>query len=207
MKKKKINSNGYDYVDLGLPSGTLWAKMNVGASKPSDYGLYFQWGVTEGCAANQVGIGEGKKIFLNDDYKWAIKGSLSKYIKYTTNGASLELDDDAANANMGGSWHMPTPKKIQELFDNTTSKWTILDRIRGVEFTSIQDTSKSVFIPAAGYAWNGLVYYAGSTGHIWTSMLNACNVNEGHYLYFNLEGTGLGYDLRSDGLSVRGVIG
>ena len=66
------NNNGYDYVDLGLPSGTLWATMNVGASKPSDYGQYFQWGDTQGYTADQIGTSEGKKEFASDwsDYKW-----------------------------------------------------------------------------------------------------------------------------------------
>ena len=68
--------NGHDYVDLGLPSGTLWATMNVGASKPSDAGLYFQWGDTQGYTADQVGTGDGKKKFSSDwsDYKWNPSG-------------------------------------------------------------------------------------------------------------------------------------
>ena len=63
---KKTNNNGYDYVDFGLPSGTLWATCNVGASKPSDTGLYFQWGDTKGYTAEQVGK---DKQFDWDDYK------------------------------------------------------------------------------------------------------------------------------------------
>ena len=206
-EKKKINNNGFEYVDLGLPSGTLWSTCNVGANNPSDYGLYFQWGDTQGWTADQVGEGEGQKRFLYDDYKWAIKGSFSTFSKYTTIGASLELEDDAAHAHMGGDWHMPSPTQVQELLDNTIRKWTILDRRRGFEFASIKDESKSIFIPEAGYAWNGLVCYAGDTGHIWTSMLNACSVNTGQYLYFDLGGTDIGNDIRSYGFSVRGVIG
>ena len=67
---KEINSNGFGFVDLDLPSGTLWATSNVGASKPSDIGLYFQWGDVQGCTAEQVGANEGKKAFTCDDYKW-----------------------------------------------------------------------------------------------------------------------------------------
>ena len=113
---KKIN--GFEYVDLGLPSGTLWATMNVGASKPSDFGLYFQWGDTQGYTAAQVGK---DKQFTWNDYKFSIDGSSSNFSKYTTTGARLDLEDDAAHANMGGSWHMPTPEQCQELIDNTTS--------------------------------------------------------------------------------------
>ena len=99
--------NGHDYVDLGLPSGTLWATMNVGASEPSGAGLYFQWGDTSGYTANQVGTGDGEKKFSSDfsDYKF---GFYPNYSKYATEGAKLELEDDAAHVNMGGDWHMPT---------------------------------------------------------------------------------------------------
>ena len=115
-----LNNNGHDYVDLGLSSGTLWATMNVGASKPSDSGLYFQWGDITGYTAEQVGKGEGKKAFIWADYKWSIDGSSSNFSKYNTAGATLELADDAANANMGGSWHMPSPTQLKELTANTT---------------------------------------------------------------------------------------
>lgn len=96
-------TNGKDYVDLGLPSGTLWAAMNVGASKASDEGLYFQWGDTVGYTADQVGTGEGKKKFASDwsDYKWFSSANGGTLTKYTTTGATLELEDDAAHANMG----------------------------------------------------------------------------------------------------------
>ena len=102
----KPKPNGHDYVDLDLPSGTLWATMNVGASKPSDAGFYFQWGDTQGYTADQVGLGEGQKKFASDwsDYKFGVYPNFSKY---NTVGATLELADDAANVNMGGDWHMP----------------------------------------------------------------------------------------------------
>ena len=111
----------YDYVDLGLPSGTKWATQNVGASKPSEYGQYFQWGDTQGYTADEIGTGDGKKIFAKDwsDYK-RISGST--FTKYTTPGDTLELVDDAAHVNMGGDWHTPTPAQYIELLDNTTRK-------------------------------------------------------------------------------------
>lgn len=97
---KEINNNGHDFVDLGLPSGTLWATMNVGASKPSDYGLYFQWGDTQGCTADQIEKEDGKKRFSKDwsDYKFGVSPN---FTKYTTPGATLDLEDDAANVHMG----------------------------------------------------------------------------------------------------------
>ena len=202
FNNKKINNNGFNFVDLGLPSGTLWATMNVGASKPSDSGLYFQWGDTIGCRAEQVGKGEGKKAFIWADYKWnASKG----FTKYNTAGESLKLADDAANANMGGSWHMPTPTQIQELINETTSTWTQQDNVYGTLFTS--KNSKSIFIPAAGYASDGSLHDGGSEADVWSSMLSASSVNVGRYLYFGSSGASLNKYYRYSGFSVRGVIG
>ena len=206
MANKKINNNGYEYVDLELPSGTLWATCNVGASKPSDAGLYFQWGDTKGYTKEQIGNGEGQKKFASDesDYKF---GVYPNYTKYTTPGATLELEDDAAHANMGGEWHMPTPDQIKELIDNTTSTWTTQDGVNGRLFTSKKDGTKSIFIPAAGGAWGGSVRSSGDYGGVWSSLLYTDGVSCGQYLGF---GSGYvylySYKCRCYGLSVRGVI-
>ena len=207
--------NGYGYVDLGLPSGTKWATMNVGASKPSEAGLYFQWGDTQGYTKDQIGTGEGQKKFASDfnDYKWYLSGNLDdgniKYKKYTTTGATLELEDDAAHVNMGGDWHMPTPEQILELINtaNTTSTWTTQDGVNGRLFTSTKDNSKSIFIPAAGGAWVGSVQDSGDYGLVWSSILYTVNAGSGQGLGFYSGYVYLGYGYRFDGLSVRGVIG
>ena len=202
--------NGYDYVDLGLPSGTLWATCNIGASKPSEAGLYFQWGDTQGYTAGQVGYGEGQKHFTWNDYKWRLSGDSYDNIaftKYTTTGATLELEDDAAHVNMGGSWHMPSPDQIRELIDNTTSEWTSLDGVNGRLFTSKKDGSESIFIPAAGGACDGSVQSSGDGGGIWSSMLSTDVVDGGQDLYFLSGDVDLSYSYRSNGLSVRGVVG
>lgn len=201
--------NGYDYVDLGLPSGTLWATMNVGASKASDAGLYFQWGDTSGYTADQVGTGEGQKMFASDwsDYKWSIDGSSTNFSKYTTSGATLDLEDDAAHVNMGGDWHMPSPKQIKELVDNTTTAWTTSeDGIEGMKFTSTTN-GKFIFIPAAGFAYNGLVDNNGDWGGIWAPMLGSAQTGSGLVLGSNGAGTTSNLSTRSNGCSVRGVIG
>lgn len=203
---KEINNNGYDYVDLGLPSSTLWATCNVGSDKPSEYGLYFQWGDTVGYTADQVGTGEGQKKFASDesDYKF---GVYPNYSKYTTTGATLELEDDAAHVNMGGKWHMPSPTQIQELIDNTTSAWTTQDGVNGRLFTSKSNPSKSIFIPATGSAWDGSVQFSGGYGGVWSSVLYADVVTHGQSLGFSSGNVLLDYGLRFYGLSVRGVIG
>ena len=196
---KDINNNGFDYVDLGLPSGTLWATMNVGASKPSDYGLYFQWGDTVGYTKDQVGK---DKQFNWSDYKWSINGSSTNFSKYGTK--ALELEDDAAHANMGGDWHIPTYEQVYELFGGTDYKFTTLDGIEGASFTSKNDSSKSIFIPAAGKALNGSIIQSGNGVGSWIN--NLSSNDNGFCFYIDSSGDGVFNLPRYCGLSVRGVI-
>lgn len=202
---KGINNNGYDYVDLGLPSGTKWATCNVGANNPSECGLYFQWGDTKGYTKDQVGK---DKQFASDwsDYKWGISPN---FTKYTSTGEALELEDDAVHANMGGSWHMPTPTQIQELLNTayTSNEWSTQDGVNGRLFTSKSNPSKSIFIPAAGYACDGSVYVVGDEADVWASMLYTDDVDFGQYLGFVSDGAVLYDSSRFCGFSVRGVIG
>ena len=207
QSKEKINNNEFKYVDLELPSGTLWATCNVGADKPSDYGMYFQWGDTSGYEAYKVGTGDGKKKFAPDssDYKWY---SGSTFTKYTTPGATLDLEDDAAHVHMGGDWHMPRPTQIQELLDNTTNTWVTMNDENGRLFISNKDDSKYIFIPAAGLAFDGFVRNSDQLGCIWSSMISSLGNLYGQYLYFDMWGAKLYYGHeRWLGMSVRGVIG
>jgi hypothetical protein len=197
------------FVDFGLPSGTLWATCNVGASTPTDNGFYFQWGDTVGYTADQVGT---DKQFSWTDCKWRLSGdsfdniAFTKYNK-TDNKTVLELEDDAANVNMGGNWHIPTPAQIYELEDNTIRKWTTLDGVSGITFTSKNDNSKFIFFPAAGSVSDGSVQYNGSRCYVWSSMIDKDSISIGRDLFFSSEGGNLYYSSRCDGLSVRGVIG
>ncbi|MBQ3324036.1 MAG: hypothetical protein IJG81_04250 [Muribaculaceae bacterium] len=135
----------YEYVDLGLPSGTLWATMNVGADSPEDYGDYFAWGETE-----------PKDYYNWSNYKWC-NGTYNSITKYCNNGkfgivdnkTELDLDDDAAYVNMGPGWRMPSTEQIQELIDNCNSKWTKRNDVKGVLLTS-KKNGASLFLPAAG---------------------------------------------------------
>ena len=210
---KDINTNGFEFVDLGLPSGTLWSTCNVGADKPSDFGLYFQWGDVQGYTQDQIGY--GKKKFSSDwsDYKWLRNDAFTNYrnafVKYRNSGLVLDildLEDDAANVNMGGSWHIPTPEQLKELINETTSDWVKMDNVNGRLFTS-KNNGKSIFIPAAGYASNGSVYVSGSYGLVWASMLDTDGVRYGQYLNFDSSYINLYNYSRYNGLSVRGVIG
>ena len=193
------------YVDLGLPSGLKWAKCNVGAEKETDYGYYFQWGETT----------------PDTDYTWAdykyCNGSSTTMTKYCTdslngtvdNRTKLEDEDDAARANMGGDWRMPTQTEIQELLENTENEW-IFDYngtgVSGRKFTSKTNTSKYIFFPAAGGCDQRSVYDVGSYGDVWSSSLNISNPYSAWYLVFNSVNCGMGrFGNRYYGKSVRGV--
>ena len=110
---------------------------------------------------------------------------------------------------MGSDWHMPTPEQISELINtvNTTSTWTTKDGVNGRLFTSKKDPSKSIFVPAAGNAWNGSVEDSGDFGFVWSSVLGAGNVDYGQSFSFSSGSVDLGGSGRCSGLPVRGVVG
>ena len=108
--------NGHAYVDLGLPSGTKWATMNVGANSETDYGLYFAWGETQGYTASQVG---SDIQFSWDDYKYGTSSSNFTEYNSTDGKTVLDLEDDAAHVNWGGDWHMPNRAQCLELLMET----------------------------------------------------------------------------------------
>lgn len=107
----------YESVDLGLPSGTLWATMNVGATKPQQYGDYYAWG--------EVEI-KDETAYTYNKYRFYPGNVVDEYTKYnsTDNKMTLDLTDDVANVVMGGKWHMPSRAQLNELTANTTSSWT-----------------------------------------------------------------------------------
>lgn len=117
----------YKKIDLGLPSGTLWADRNIGASNIYDYGKLFQWGDTTPYDVPQHtgnSVNEGQKAFSWNDYKWSASGNGSKFTKYNTTDrkSTLDLEDDAAHVNMGSDWRMPTQQQVTELFNGTTQE-------------------------------------------------------------------------------------
>lgn len=205
MTNKNFNNNGFNFVDLGLPSKTLWTTANVGASDPSDAGLYFQWGDVQGYKAEQVGV---DKNFTWDEYKFSINGSGTNFTKYTNREAKLELKDDAANHYMGGDWHMPTIGQINELIENATNSLATMFGVEGKLFTSKKDKTKFIFIPAAGGALANSIGISGFNGYIWSSMLSFGRVGSAKYLSFNDKEIYNDYcNVRCFGFPVRGVIG
>ena len=201
---ENLVDNGFDYIDLGLPSGTLWATCNVGASKPNEPGLYFQWGDTVGYTKDQIGK---DKQFTWADYKWNPSGDGETFTKYKNPGDKLELKDDAAHVYMGGSWHIPSPEQIQELIYNTFQGRVMMERIGGNLFVSLKDMSKELCFPAVGHAENGSI--RGYNGHSisWSSALSTHTTDFGQFLSDSDTSTYLSSYSRCYGFTIRGVIG
>ena len=176
----------HEYVDLGLPSGTLWATCNIGASSPEDYGYYFAWGETE-----------PKEFCDAFNYKWfnvidSTHFELTKYCtdsNYGTVDGKTELDpeDDAAYVNWGSSWCMPTKEQINELISTCRAEWTTQNGVNGRLFTG--PNGNTIFFPAAGYNWEE-VTLAGEFGYYWTKTLYTDDEREigpvlAHYFQFH----------------------
>ena len=202
--------NGHPYVEIG---GLKWATMNVGATSVTDYGLYFQWGDTQGYTASQVGSGEGKKAFSWADYKYGNGTSspgatgMTKY-NATDGLTTLEAVDDAAVANWGGSWRMPTTAEFQALGAAVNTAWTQVNNVYGILCTDKTDSSKTLFFPAAGYCDSGSVIDVGDDGNYWSSSLDTGSRQGAYYLFFDSYGASWddGYD-RFYGFAVRPVVG
>ena len=197
------NNGGHDYVDLGLPSGTLWATCNVGANAPEEYGDYFAWGETT-----------PKTTYVWSNYEYCNGGdgwnTLTKYCNnssygyngFTDNLTVLEASDDAATAQWGSGWRMPTQAEWQELLNNTTKIWTTQNGLKGKRFTA--SNGKSIFLPAAGVRFDDL-HSAGTWGFYWSSSLYLDGPVNARNIGFNSNSVPHSYGHRRDGCSVRPV--
>lgn len=145
----------HEYVDLGLPNGTLWATYNIGANKPEEHGFHFAWGETT----------------PKEEYNWNnyLYGTSEELAKYNSTDGLTELlpIDDAATANWGSDWQMPSRDQIAELLDenNTTQEWIQLNGVNGWKITS-KYNDKTLFIPASGYS-SDYLHLDGSSGYYW----------------------------------------
>ncbi len=200
--KKEISTgveNGHNWVDLGL--SVKWATCNVGATTPEGYGNYYAWGETK-----------PKSTYNWSTYKYC-NGTTYSMTKYCTdseygivdNKTTLELSDDAAHVNWGGSWRMPTKAEQDELGDtnNCTWTWTTQNGVNGYKVTS-KKNGNSIFLPAAGYRSNSNLSRAGSFGYYWSSSLSTSNSDGAYYLDFLSSGVDWDY-YRCSGLPVRPV--
>lgn len=165
--------NGHEYVDLGL--SVKWATCNVGATTPEEYGDYFMWGETL-----------PKEYYDWNTYKHC-NNTCDSIKKYSTsskygivdNKTILEIPDDVATVNWGGTWRMPTKSELDELIDtyNCIWEWFSLNEVKGYKVTS-KKNGNSIFLPAAGYRSKDAIYDVGNNGYYWLCSLNrgySCN--------------------------------
>ena len=172
--------NGHQYVDLGL--SVKWATCNVGTTKPEGYGDYFAWGETR-----------SKSYYNGSSYS------------YYDNPTTLPLSADAARANWGGKWRMPTIDEFDELRNNCTWKWTTQNGVNGYKVTS-NSNGNYIFLPAAGYRDLGSLYGAGDYGYYWSSSAYGPNYSTtALYLYFYSTWKDRKNDYKAAGRSVRPV--
>ena len=189
----------HEFVDLGLPSGLKWATMNVGATKPEEYGDYFAWGETEPKA----------------DYSWATykfelgtdsKGPFSKYVSNSSYGTVdnktvLDPEDDAAHVNWGGSWRMPTDAEWTELRENCSWTWTSNYKGTGVKGRWVTGPNRnSIFLPAASVS-----LFTGSNGRYWSSSIDTGYPYYPRGVFFDSNDVYRNGDARYLGRSVRPV--
>jgi hypothetical protein len=193
--------NNDEYVDLGLPSGLKWATCNVGATTPEEYGDYFAWGEVE-----------PKTTYDWSTYKYGTNyDQLTKYCSnssygkdgFVDNKTVLDPEDDAATANWGGAWRMPTKAEQDELRNNCTWIWTTQNGVNGYKVTG--PNGNSIFLPAAGYLVGGALNLAGSGGYYWSSSLYTDGPSGAYYVYFSSGGVDWYYGNRYYGFSVRPV--
>ena len=199
-----------DWVDLGLPSGTLWANRNVGASSPEEFGDYFAWGETE-----------PKSRYAWSNYRfcdgnWYTFTKYCSHVNYGNNGfidnkIVLEEEDDAATANWGLAAHTPTSEEWFEMYSCCTLSFIYQNGVKGVRFTG--PNGNSIFLPAAGYYGdNGYVSYDdGCYWHYYWSSSRHVDYSGDAWGFFNGYGSYLhrndylGYQWRCKGCSVRPV--
>lgn len=204
-------------VDLGLPSGTKWANMNVGATKPEEFGLYFAWGETVGYANKQlkdVEVLDEAHFFDWEHYKWCSskysgEDNITKYCTDSARGkvdnkTTLDLEDDAAYVNWGSSWRMPTRAEVVELFENTKVV-PVYKGVLGLIFVS-KSNGNSIFLPATGFREKNCAVAGSPDGYYWTSTVASYYSASAHI--FNIHSSGLrGFDIRDRhyGLTIRPV--
>lgn len=163
------NGPTHGFVDLGLPSGTLWATCNIGANAPEECGYYFAWGETEP---------KDSYSWSNYKYCYQIETALTKYCydpqyglnHFTDNLTTLEPEDDAATVNWGSDWRTPTQADFFELYSNTEYIWTVQNGMCGTLFTA--SNGNNLFLPAAGYSSTNVYPYLYALCAYWKSELS-----------------------------------
>ena len=168
--------DGVEAVDMGL--SVKWANVNMGAKKSTDFGNYYAWGETK-----------PKDYYSWDSYIWS-RGNSPMLTKYSVGDrkSQLTLADDAAHANWGGKWRMPTEAECEELAnpDNCIWEWTTNNGINGYKVTS-KKTGNSIFLPITGFRFYGKTQFRAIYGYYWTSTVFTGNPKNAIRLEFNLD--------------------
>ena len=201
----------YKAIDLGLPSGRLWADRNVGAEKETDYGLYFQWGDTVGYADTSHSTwetcpGNGGNSTYNKDSiaAWDAENLKSGAgMGYVTE--ILKPSVDAATVNMGSKWRTPTFEDCAELLSNTNHEYAVINDVAGRKFSHKTDPSKYIFLPFAGLAAEGSFGYQGLGGFVWSSSARSASPANAYLVGADESGFDGSAYYRYGALSVRGV--
>ena len=187
--------NGHAYVDLGLPSGLLWATCNVGANSPEEYGNHYAWGETEPAPNNNY-TEDNCSTFGLSIFQLQSQGYIDVY-------GNLSPSYDAATANWGGSWRMPTRAEQEELLNNCTWTWTTQSGVNGYKVTGPNDNY--IFLPAAGWRDGSSHNSAGEYGSYWGSTPKESSTNASSGLDFTSFYQGVNSYFRDGGQSVRPV--
>lgn len=186
----------YPYVDMGLPSGTLWGEYNIGATSPEEFGYYFAWGETE-----------PKTSYVINNYAWYDVGA-GNFTKYTSSNMILEPGDDAATVNAGGDFHVPTTSQVEELLQNCQSAITTYNSVPGVLLTS-SNNGNTLFFPGSKVVGENMSDVTGNvditSAFTWTSV----SYGDGEAKIFDLYNSGWEtyHSAVYYGIPVRGVIG
>ena len=175
--------NGHEWVDLGLPSGLKWATCNIGASQPHDYGNYYAWGET----TTKTSYDESNSV------------TYGQQISDFSGNATY----DAARANWGGTWRMPTEAEMMELENNCTWTWATQSGVNGYRITG--PNGNSIFLPAAGFCYGSSRNYVGEYGYYWSSAPYESVFYDAYYLYFGSGYHGVDWSGRYHGYSIRPV--
>lgn len=167
--------NGHQYVDLGLPSGTLWATCNVGAERNNGCGWYFMWGDPEPKSYYWPTYYKFDSVHINDVLE---QSKQAPYSPNTNDGTSdtseyLPARNDIANIYWGGCWRMPTKDEVKELVEKCTSTWTTQNGLTGKLITG--PNGNQIFLPAAGAKHQLESIHFGTNGHYWTSTSGTAN--------------------------------
>ena len=212
----KPNPDAFEYVDLGLPSGTKWATCNVGANKPEQSGNYYAWGEIK-----------TKKNYDWSTYKWMEKGkanwkNINKYtvpdkqtdaIWYSDQTISsfkgdnkkiLEDEDDVATVKLGKPWRTPTKDELQELISECNWAWINDNDKKGFEIKSRRNNNK-IFMPVAGFRKDSEILSAGNVGFYMSKSIDTNNSSKCEYLNLNIVKSFISQESRCFGYLVRPV--